>query len=138
MHTPQNISLTNYSKSTIHKTKPSKNRILPSEHLTFTFYFIANCPNYIFKLNLPMNLARLCTTLSHQRSVESSFIKIVEDYSTKQNKHKKLNKIKSKNKKVLNYKPTFTPREHEFTSPIHTSPPTDTITVTQNTQPRFK
>ena len=43
------------------KTTSSKRRISPSEHLPFTFYFIPNRPNYISKLNLIMNLARLCT-----------------------------------------------------------------------------
>ena len=130
--TPNQLSTTT-SKP---KTTPFKHTISPSEHLPFTFYFIPNCLNYISKLNLPMNLARLYTEI--QRNTELSIIKIVEDYLTKQNKHKKGNRSKTRNKKVLNYKPRFTPREHKPTSPIHTSPPTDATTVTQNTQLRFK
>lgn len=53
-------------------------------------------------------------------------------------KHKNKNKNKNRNKKVLNYKPIFTPREHPATSPIHTFPPTDITTFTENTQLRFK
>ena len=83
-----------------------------------------------------MNLARLCTEI--QRNAELSINKIVEDYLTKQNKHKTGNKNKTSNKKVMNYKPRFTPREHKLTSPIHTLPPTDTTTAKQNTQSRFK
>ena len=45
------------------KTKPSKPTLSPSEHLPFTFYFMHNCSNYISKLNLAMNLARLCTEI---------------------------------------------------------------------------
>ena len=62
----------------------------------------------------------------------------MEDYLAKQNKHKKGNKNKTRNKKVLNCKPRFTPREYKPTSPIHTSPSTDTTTVTQYTQPTHK
>ena len=83
-----------------------------------------------------MDLARLCTEI--QRNVELSIIKIAEDCLTKQNKRKNGTKNKTNNKKILNYKPRFTPREHKPTSPIHTSPPTDTTTVTQNTKLRFK
>ena len=53
-------------------------------------------------------------------------------------KHKNKNKNKNRNKKVLNYKPIFTPRERPATSPIHTFPPTDITTFTENTQLRFK
>ena len=79
-----------------------------------------------------MNLARFYTEI--QRNAELSMIKIVEDYLTKQNKHKNRNKNKISNKKVLNYKPRFTTREHKPTSQILTLPPTDTTTNTQNTQ----
>ena len=60
------------------KTTPSKQTISPSEHLPFSFYLIPNRHNFISKLNLPMNLARLWTEI--QRNGELSFIKIVEDY----------------------------------------------------------
>ena len=43
------------------KTTPSKHTISSCEHLPFTFYFIPNRSNYISKLNLSMNLARLGT-----------------------------------------------------------------------------
>ena len=140
MHNPKNIS-TNYSKPTIHNYVKTQNytpkqTVSPSEHLPFTFCFIPNCPNYISKLNLPMNLARLRTEI--QRNAELSIIKIVWDYLMKHNKHKNGNKNKTRNKKVLNYKPRFTSREQTPTSSIFTSPPTDTTTATQNPHPRFK
>ena len=130
--TPNQLSTTT-SKP---KIKPSKHIVSPSEHLLFILYFIPNRPKFIFKLNLPTNLARLCTEIQHD--AELSIIKRVEDYLTKQNKHKNGNKNKPSNKKVLNYKPRFTPREHKPTSPIHTLPPTDITTATPNTRPRFK
>ena len=79
--TPNQLSTTK-SKP---KTTPCKHT--SHEHLLFTFYFIPNRPNYISKLNLPMNLARLCTEIQH--NAELSVIKIVEDYLTKQNKTQK-------------------------------------------------
>ena len=115
---------------------PSKHTFSQSEHLPFTFYFIPNHPNYISKLTLPMNLARLCKETHY--NVESSIIKIVEDYLTRQNKHETGNENKTSNKKVLNYQPRFTSREHKPTSPINTFPPTNTTTATQTTQPGFK
>ena len=125
--TPNQLSTTT-SKP---KNSPFKHTTSPSEHLLFTFYFIPNRPNYISKLNLSMNLARLYTEI--QRNAELSIIKIVEDYLTKQNKHKNGNKNKSSNKEVLNCTPRFTTREHKPTSQILTLPPTGTTTTTENT-----
>ena len=120
----------------------SNQTISPTELLPFTFYFISNCPNYISKLNLPINLAKLCTEI--QRNAESSIIKLVENYLSKQHKHKKRNKNKNNtsNTTDINYKPRLTPKEHKPaspipTSPIHTSPPTYTTTATQTTPPGF-
>ena len=118
------------------KPTPFKETILPSEYFPFSFYFIPNLPNDISKLNLPMNLARHGTEI--QRNTELYIIKIMEDYLMKQNKHRNVNKTKTRNNKVLNCKPRFTPREHKPTSPIHTFPATDTTTDSQNAQTRFK
>ena len=123
-------------------TTSSNQTISPSEHLPFTFYFIPNRPNYISKLNLSTNLTKLCTDI--QRNAESSVIKLVENYLSKQQKHKKRNKNKNNtsNTAGINYKPRFTPKEHKPTSPIltspnHTSPRTYTTTATQTTPPGF-
>ena len=128
-------------------TTSSNQTISPSEHLPFTFYFIPNRRNYISKLNLSTNLAKLCTDI--QRNAESSIIKLVENYLSKQHKHKKKKKKQQKktNKKPqhttgINDKPRFTPKEHKPispipTSPICTSPPTYTTRATQTTPPGF-
>ena len=76
--------------------------------------------------------------LEIQRNAELSIIKIVQDYLTKQKKHTKGNKSKSSNKKVLNYKPRSTTREHKPSSSATTFAPTNTTTAIRNTQSRFK
>ena len=83
------------------KTTASKQTISPSEHLPFTIYFIPTRPNCIFKLNLPMNFAKLCTEIQH--NAELSIIKTVKDYLTKQNKNKNGKKNKSRNKQGTMY-----------------------------------
>ena len=97
MHTPKTSSLPttpNQPSTTTSKPQitPSKHTISPSEYLPFTFCLLPNCSSYISKLNLPMNLARLCTEI--QCNVELSIIRIVEGYLTKQNKLKNGNKNK--------------------------------------------
>ena len=138
MHTVKNIS-----KSTIHNhvkthnyTFQTYNFIIWKLYILRHLLIITNCPNIISKLNLPIKLARLCTEI--QRNVELPITKIVENYLTKQNKHKNGNKNKTDNKKVLNFKTWFTPRKHKLTSAMHTFPATNTTTATRNTQPRFK
>ena len=123
-------------------TTSSNHTISPSEHLPFTFYFIPNRPNYISKLNLPTNLAKLCTDI--QRNAKLPTTKLVENYLSKQHKQKKRNKNKNNTSSTagINYKLRFTPKEYKPTStiptsPIHTSPPTYTITATQTTPPGF-
>ena len=131
------------SSTTTPKPTSSNQTISSSKHLPFNFYFIPNHPNYISKLNLPTNLAKLCTDI--QRNAELSIINLVENYLTKRHKQKKKNKNKNNNTSSttrIKYKPRFTPKEHKrtspiTTSPIHTSPPTYTTTATQTTSPRF-
>ena len=53
-------------------TTSSNQTMSPSKHLPFTFYFIHNHPKFISKLNLPKNLAKLCTEI--QRNAELSII----------------------------------------------------------------
>ena len=93
-----NLPSTTTAKS---KTTPSDTQ---SKHLPFTFLFIPNHPNYISKLKLPVNLAKLCTEI--QRNVQLSIIKIVEEHLTKQNKRKN---DETRKKKVHNFKPRFQP-----------------------------
>ena len=131
------------SSTTTPKPTSSNQTISTSKHLRFNFYFIPNHPNYISKLNLPTNLAKLCTDI--QRNAELSIINLVENYLTKRHKQKKKNKNKNNNTGSttrIKYKPRFTPKEHKLispttTSPIHTSPPTYTTTATQTTPPGF-
>ena len=122
-----NLPSTTTAKS---KTTPSDTQ---SKHLPFTFLFIPNHPNYISKLKLPVNLAKLCTEI--QRNVHLSIIKIVEEHLTKQNKRKN---DETRKKKVHNFKPRFQPMEHPPTLPTHTDPKTDITTITQNMHEGFK
>ena len=52
-----------YQSTQTNTTSKSKNAPSnrQSKHMQFTFPFITNCSNYISKLNLTMNLAKLCT-----------------------------------------------------------------------------
>ena len=77
-----------------------------------------------------MNLAKFYTNIQH--NAELSITEFVEQYLTKQNKHK------NRNKKVMNQQPRFKPIEHPPTSPIHTVPPTGTTIITQIMQQEFK
>ena len=70
--------------TTTPKPTSSNQTISPSKHLPFNFYFIPNHPNYISKLNLTTNLAKLCADI--QRNAELSIIKLVENFLTKRHK----------------------------------------------------
>ena len=61
--------------------------------LVFDLLLHPQSPQQHSKLNLPMNLPRLCAEI--QCSKELSIMKVVADYLTKHNKHKKWN-IKTK------------------------------------------
>ena len=90
-----------------------KQTIPASKHLAFIFCLTPHCPNYSSNLILPKNLAKLCTEI--QCNAELYIIKIAEDNLTKQNPNK--------NKKGLNAKHRFTPRENPSTLPIHKMTP---------------
>ena len=119
-------------------TTSSNQTIPPSEHLPFTFYFIPNRRNYISKLNLSTNLAKLCTDI--QRNAESSIIKLVENYLSKQQKHKKKKKRtkKKKKKKNLSIQQASTTNPGSLqrnTNPFHQSPPHQTALLLPPTPP---
>ena len=104
------------SSTTTPKPTSSNQTISSSKHLPFNFYFIPNHPNYISKLNLPTNLAKLCTDI--QRNAELSIITLVENYLTKRHKQKKKNKNKNSNTSSttrIKYKP-------RSANPLHQSP----------------
>ena len=86
-------------------TAPSNHTASPWEHIHLNFYFIPNHPNYISKLNLPMNLANSAEKSNTMLVIN---IKLVEDHLQKQNELKKANKNETKNKKTINYKLRFT------------------------------
>ena len=134
--TAAHIQFTAPSSTTISqpKTTPSDHSSSPSKHIPFNFHFIPSCPNYLTDINLPTKLAKLCRDI--QLNAELSIVKVVEDHLKKQANIKKTNK--NKNKNATTYKLRFISREHKPTPPTHTSHPTDTTTVIQNTQPISK
>ena len=66
-------------------TSPTNQTTPPSRHLSFTFYLIPNCLNYISNLNFPKNLAKFYPEI--QRNTDLSITKIVNKNKNKITKH---------------------------------------------------
>ena len=128
MHVSYTLTNALHCRNVLFKIIHPRQTIPASKHLAFIFYLIPHCPNYSSNLNLPKNLVKLCTEI--KCNTELYIIKIAEDNLTKQNPNK--------NKKGLNAKHRFTPRENPSTLPIHKMSPPNNTTDTQDTQPIYE
>ena len=90
---------------TINTAAATKHTTQPFKHLPFAFYLIANHSNYISNLNLPKNLAKLCT------EIESK------------NKNKYKNKTKNLHTTNLNSHQENTHLLHLLTKLLYIAPP---------------
>ena len=105
---------------------------LPIHSQTLTIYFQLHpqLPQLYLQTKFAHESRKLFTDI--QRNAKLSIIKIVGQYSKKQNKHE------NKNKNFLYYKPRFKPTEHPTTSPIYTFLPINTTKTTQNMKQELK